>query len=74
MRRISLLLTIVLALAGFAREMTGCPLCNPAGLTLSEQLAQADVSVLVQWVESQSPNTEQGFAGATTYEVVEAIN
>lgn len=74
MRWIPLLLTTVVALAAFSRDLSGCPLCVPAGLTLAEQLAQADVSVLVRWVESQPPTKDQGFAGATTYEVVEVLS
>ena len=51
-----------------------CPFCEAPSLTLAEQLGQSDVSVLVQWVAvSSRPNKDKGFAGATTYEVVEVV-
>src|SRR5688572_16597220 len=51
-----------------------CPFCEAPSLTLTEQLNQADVAVLVQWVESRPANREEGFAGATTYEVVDVVH
>jgi hypothetical protein len=51
-----------------------CPFCEAPSLTLTEQLNQADVAVLVQYVESKSADREQGFAGETTYEVVDVVH
>jgi len=74
MRLASCFAVAILAIAGLAGSALSCPFCEAPSLTLTEQLGQADVGVLVQWVESQSPNKEKGFAGATTYEVVEVVH
>ena len=46
-----------------------CPFCSAPSLTLSEQLAQADAAVLVQWLEAKPP--EEKSAGSTTYSIIE---
>jgi hypothetical protein len=63
----------LLAAAGLMRSAAGCPFCEAPSLTLTEQLNQADVSLLVQWVKAEPPDKDKGFAGATTYEVVEVV-
>lgn len=51
------------------RLAAACPFCSAPSLTLSEQMAQADAAVLVQWVGGK-PGTEDD-AGTTTFEIVE---
>ncbi len=53
---------------------TACPFCEAPTLTLTEQLNQADVAALVQWVESTPANRDKGFPGDTKYEVVEVVH
>lgn len=48
-----------------------CPFCSAPSLTLSEQLAQSDAAVLVQWVDGTKPEEKQ--AGRTVYEVREIL-
>lgn len=73
--RIALSLLVAgLVAVGVFNSAVGCPFCEAPSLTLTEQLNQADVSLLVQWVEAQKPNKEKGFSGATTYEVVEVVH
>jgi hypothetical protein len=74
MRCLSIVFAAVLAFAGAANAAHAfCPFCEAPSLTLTEQLGQSDVSLLVQWAESQSANKDKGFAGSTTYEVVEVV-
>ncbi len=51
----------------------GCPFCSAPSLTLSEQLAQSDAAVLVQWKSGDPGDREQGDIGSTTYEIVEVV-
>ncbi|MCA9075261.1 MAG: hypothetical protein KDA93_09530 [Planctomycetaceae bacterium] len=51
-----------------------CPFCSAPSLTLSEQVAQADVSVLVQWAKGKQGDSEAGDVGSTTYKIVEVMN
>jgi len=74
MRLAACITVAALVVTGLAGSAVSCPFCEAPSLTLTEQLNQADVSVLVQWVSSESPNKEKGFAGATTYEVVEVVH
>ena len=74
MRIASVVVAVLLAVAGPAgAALNCCPFCEAPSLTLAEQLGESDVSVLVQWVAAESPNKDKGFAGATTYEVVEVV-
>lgn len=68
---------------------TACPFCSAPSLTLSEQLAQADAAVLVQWASGEKPQSETPdddadpaevaaravtrSLGTTTYEIVEVV-
>ncbi len=63
-------LLIVLAVTLLASQVAlACPFCSAPSLTLSEQLTQADATVLVKWVDGKSP-TEKS-AGTTTYSIVQ---
>jgi hypothetical protein len=62
---------VFLAAVGLA---SACPFCEAPTLTLTEQLNQADVAALVQWVESTPANRDKGFPGDTKYEVVEIVH
>lgn len=73
MRLIACLAAALLAIAGNARPAVCCPFCEAPSLTLAEQLGQADVSLLVQWVKAEPADRDKGFAGETTYEVVEVV-
>jgi hypothetical protein len=44
-----------MVLAFSKTPVAGCPFCSAPSLTLSEQLAQADAAVLVEYVEGQKP-------------------
>lgn len=48
-----------------------CPFCSAPSLTLTEQLSQSDVAVLVQWIEAEKGDLEK--AGKTVFEVKEII-
>lgn len=61
---------LALLLAG-RTPVESCPFCSAPSLTLSEQLAQSDASVLVQWVKAEKP--EEKKAGFTQYEVREIV-
>ncbi|MDA0834408.1 MAG: hypothetical protein O2955_06185 [Planctomycetota bacterium] len=58
-------------LASTTAVALACPFCSAPSLTLSEQVAQADVVVLVQWTDAVKGNKES--AGATTYEVLDIV-
>ncbi len=49
-----------------------CPFCSAPSLTLTEQLAQSDAAVLVQWVEGKK--AEEKKLGSTTYEIVQLVH
>ncbi len=49
-----------------------CPFCSAPSLTLSEQLAQADATVLVEWVEGQQPEDDK--PGKTVYEIRDVVS
>src|SRR5579864_1593898 len=68
----SALVCILVAIAEFGPVPTtvACPLCSAPSLTLSEQLAKADVVILAQWVSGEMPEKEK--LGSTTYEIVNA--
>jgi hypothetical protein len=48
-----------------------CPFCSAPSLTLTEQLAQSDAAVLVQWVSGTK--AEEKKLGSTTYEIVQLV-
>lgn len=73
MRLIACLAASLLAVVGNAGSAVCCPFCEAPSLTLAEQLGQADVSLLVQWVKAEPADRDKGFAGETTYEVVEVV-
>jgi len=65
-------LLVVGALCGLlSQQATACPFCSAPTLTLSEQLAQSDAAVLVQWVEGAKRAGRE--PGSTTYEVTQVV-
>ena len=63
-----------------------CPFCSAPSLTLSEQLAQSDAAVLVQWASGEKPQSKDDSdpaevakravtrtLGSTTYEIVDVV-
>ena len=67
----TILLTAALLIAAAVSTVQACPFCEAPSLTLSEQLAQADAAVLVQWVEGTKPTDK--LAGSTVYEVKQIV-
>lgn len=65
------LLAGLLAVAVFSGPVGACPFCSAPSLTLSEQLAQADATVLVQWADGKA-STEKD-EGHTVYEVRQVV-
>jgi len=61
--------------ASVAAERSCCPFCAAPSLTLSEQVAQSDAVVLVQWVEGQKAREVDGkrLPSSTTYQVREIV-
>src|SRR5262245_47514834 len=60
-----LVVAALVALAGLTnRQVISCPFCPAPSLTLSEQVAQADAIVLVQWVSGKPAEGQS--AGDTT--------
>ncbi|MFN0196369.1 MAG: hypothetical protein ACKVT0_06470 [Planctomycetaceae bacterium] len=54
-----------------ADVLHACPFCSAPSLTLSEQVAQSDVVILVQWTSAVKGTKEQ--SGTTTYEVLDVV-
>lgn len=48
-----------------------CPFCSAPSLTLTEQLSQSDVAVLVQWTEAEKGTLDK--AGKTVFEIKEIV-
>lgn len=48
-----------------------CPFCSAPSLTLSEQVAQADVVVLVKWVDGKAAKISD--SGSTEFEVIDVV-
>jgi hypothetical protein len=70
-------LTVVLALltlAGVAESLVACPFCEAPDVTLTQQVQQSDAAALVQWVEGKPAERAAGFAGSTTYEVLDLLH
>jgi hypothetical protein len=55
-------------------SLEACPFCSAPSLTLSEQVAQSDVAVLVQWAGGEQGNSESGEIGSTEYQILEVVN
>ncbi len=66
-------LALICGLIVFAQTpaLTACPFCSAPSLTLTEQLSQSDVAVLVQWTEAEKGTLEK--AGKTVFEVKEIV-
>ncbi len=70
----SLLIAGVCAMLTLAASLvSACPFCSAPSLTLSEQLAQSDAAVLVQWKSGKMGDREQGDIGSTTYQIVDVV-
>ena len=74
MQRFFSMTLIGLLTLGLLQTALACPFCEAPSLTLTEQLNQSDVAVLVQWVSARPANREEGIPGATTYEVVQIVH
>lgn len=61
----------VMAIA--AVPVSACPFCEAPSLTLTEQLAQSQAAVLVQWAGGKEADRERSFAGTTNYEILEVV-
>ena len=57
----------VFALSAAPDAARSCPFCPTAAVTFSEQVAQSDCVVLVQWVKGEKPDGES--IGYTVYEI-----
>jgi hypothetical protein len=64
-------LAFIAILAATLRAALCCPFCSAPSLTMSEQVAQSDAIVLVQWVSGKM--SEGQSAGETTYEIVKVV-
>ncbi|MCA9055362.1 MAG: hypothetical protein KDA75_16085 [Planctomycetaceae bacterium] len=64
--------TLLLALV--TAPLLACPFCEAPDVTLTQQVHQSDVAVLVQWVEGRPMDREASFAGSTTYEVLDVLH
>ena len=74
MRPLFATLLVCFALAAAAAPAPACffcPFCAAPSQTLSEQVAQADAVVLVQWAEGTKPEGKS--PGATVYEVMQVV-
>lgn len=60
-----------LAVAVVPRTAVACPFCAAPSLTLSQQVGQADVAVLGEWVAAQESDADH--AAGTTFTVVETL-
>ena len=64
---------MLLAVALFAPlPASACPFCSAPSLTLTEQLAGADATVLVKWTGGKA--AKENDTGTTEFEVVEVVN
>lgn len=58
----------------WASAALACPFCEAPSLTLTEQLNQADVAVLAQWVSLEEADRDEGLPGSTTFEIVDIVH
>lgn len=73
MKRWSWILILILMLTGsWATSSTeACPFCAAPSLTLAEQVAQSDGTILVQWASGVKATDDS--AGSTTFEVKQVV-
>lgn len=62
---------LAVAVLALTPPVAACPFCSAPSLTLSEQLAQADAVVLVEWADAVKP--EGNSPGSTTYKVRQIV-
>ena len=56
-----------------SHSVSACPFCAAASLTLSEQLHQSDVAVLVKWTGGEPANRDKKTFGSTNCQIVEVV-
>ncbi len=66
-KKICLLAITFLLCLTVSTDLIACPFCNAPSLTLTEQIAEADAVVLVEWVSSKKGEGDS--AGSTLYRV-----
>jgi hypothetical protein len=64
-------LSVVGLLLGSSSAALSCPFCSAPSLTKSEEVAQSDAVVLVQWVEGKKTKGQE--PGNTTYEITQVV-
>ncbi len=65
------ILSVVGLFLGSVSAAVCCPFCSAPSLTKSEEVAQSDAVVLVQWVEGKKTKGQE--PGNTTYEIVQVV-
>lgn len=60
-----------LLLSSQAKTLQACPFCSGPSRTLTEQLSQSEVTVLVKWIETEKGTLEK--SGRTTFEIKEVV-
>lgn len=74
MRRSFLVLVLAAVCCVFVSgRLSACSYCVAPNQTLSEQLAQSQVAILVQWTGATPDNRDRGILGNTHYEVVDVL-
>ena len=64
--------SLVVVAVWLAAQMTyACPFCAAPSLTMAEQVAQSDATVLVQWASGVKGTDDS--AGSTTFEVKQIV-
>jgi hypothetical protein len=57
-----------------ANSALACPLCpTDLGLTVSEEIAGADIALIVEWVAATPADVEAGLPGETEYQVAHVL-
>lgn len=64
-------IALVAMLLVVSQVASSCPFCSAPSQTLSEQVAQADVVLLVKWLDGKAPNL--AFPGSTDFEIVDVV-
>lgn len=63
----------VIVIAAFvSHSISACPFCSAPSLTLSEQVNQADASVLVKWVGGTQAKISD--SGSTEFEIIDVVH
>jgi hypothetical protein len=70
-KRLLIVAALAAGVCGYRYRAEACPFCSAPSLTLSEQLAQSDAIVLVQWTEATQGKEDR--PGSTAFEVVQVV-